>query len=313
MNTLVDERRVDDFLSGRSARFARKLTRHTALELRQLVDECRDGTEEYDYHRDDDVGGTTTSAGGVTNDDPRVENDGVVSSPPPTTPTPRQCDSLIIASKYDPTATLFRLLPYLAPSCPFVVYHEFLEPLLHTFHALQNYHVPASSGGEGGDDADIIVRENGEKNGDADVDDGDVDESSDEVADAASVVASRKEKAKSTTTPMMLRHNIAINLRLTDAWFREYQVLEGRTHPNMSMSQNGGYLLTGTKLCPRTGTNELDEAELREMRAKLGGRRKQLTRLQRKNKAGGGGGGGGGKRKADANDEKMGDEVKKKR
>ena len=70
--------------------------------------------------------------------------------------------------------------------------------------------------------------------------------------------------------PMMCRRNIAINLRLTDTWFREYQVLEGRTHPNMTMSQNGGYLLMGTKLCPKTGTNEMDEDTLQKLRAKYG-------------------------------------------
>ncbi len=89
----------------------------------------------------------------------------------------------------------------------------------------------------------------------------------------------------------MLRHNIAINLRLADSWFREYQVLEGRTHPNMTMLQNGGYLLMGTKLCPRTGKNELDKGELRKMRARLGGRRKQLTRHMQKNNNTGWGGG----------------------
>ncbi len=108
---------------------------------------------------------------------------------------------------------------------------------------------------------------------------------------------------------MMLRHNIAINLRLTDSWFREYQVLEGRTHPNMTMSQNGEYLLMGTKLCPRTGMNELDKGELHEMRARLGGRRKQLTgHMQKKNNKGGGGG----KRKA-AEEGKMGDVSKRKK
>jgi hypothetical protein len=108
---------------------------------------------------------------------------------------------------------------------------------------------------------------------------------------------------------MMLHHNIAINLRLTDSWFRKYQVLEGRTHPNMTMSQNGGYLLTGTKLCPRTGTNELDKWELHEMRARLSGRRKQLTRhMQKKNNKGGGGG----KRKA-AEEGKMGEVSKRKK
>jgi hypothetical protein len=114
---------------------------------------------------------------------------------------------------------------------------------------------------------------------------------------------------KTMSTPMMLRHNIAINLRLTNSWFREYQVLEGHTHPNMTMLQNGGYLLTGTKLCPRTGTNELDEGDLRKMRARLSGRRKQLTHhMQKKNNKGGGGG----KRKA-AEEGKMGDVSKRKK
>ena len=155
----------------------------------------------------------------------------------------RQCDSLIIATKYDPTATLLRLLPYLAPSCPFVIYHEFLEPLLETFRTLQNYYV-------------VENQEDGNE------------------------------------VPMMRRRNIAINLRLTDTWFREFQVLEGRTHPNMSISQNGGYILLGTKLCPKTGTNEMDEQKVREIRARVGGRRgmrKKVVSTKRKNESGSGG------------------------
>jgi hypothetical protein len=70
-----------------------------------------------------------------------------------------------------------------------------------------------------------------------------------------------------------------------------------------------GYLLTGTKLCPHTGTNKLDKWELREMRARLGGRRKQLTcHMQKKNNKGGGGG----KRKA-AVEGKMGNVSKRKK
>lgn len=161
---------------------------------------------------------------------------------------PQQCDSLIIATKYDPTAALLRLLPYLAPSCPFVVYHEFLEPLLETFHALQNYYAPESNNEENNENA-------------------------------------------TTAPPMMQRRNIAANLRLTDTWFREYQTLEGRTHPNMMMSQNGGYILLGTKLCPRTGTNEIDEKKMLEIRAKVGGMRKRHK-----------GNGGGGKNKNNKDD-----------
>jgi tRNA (adenine-N(1)-)-methyltransferase non-catalytic subunit len=54
---------------------------------------------------------------------------------------------------------------------------------------------------------------------------------------------------------------------------REYQVLPGRTHPNMNMSQSGGFLLVGIKLCPVTGHNEIEEDLLKELRAKLGGKR----------------------------------------
>jgi hypothetical protein len=66
---------------------------------------------------------------------------------------------------------------------------------------------------------------------------------------------------------------LAINLKLSDTWMREYQVLPGRTHPNNNMSQNGGFLLVGIKLCPVTGHNDIDEDLLKELRAKLGGKR----------------------------------------
>lgn len=69
------------------------------------------------------------------------------------------------------------------------------------------------------------------------------------------------------------KQKLAINLRLSDTWMREYQVLEGRTHPNMNMTQSGGFILTGTKLCPKTGQNELDEELLQKLRLQIGGRR----------------------------------------
>ncbi len=43
---LVEERKVEESLAGRSARFAWKLTRHSALELRALVDECCNGSKD---------------------------------------------------------------------------------------------------------------------------------------------------------------------------------------------------------------------------------------------------------------------------
>ncbi|XP_034017821.1 tRNA (adenine(58)-N(1))-methyltransferase non-catalytic subunit TRM6 isoform X2 [Thalassophryne amazonica] len=38
----------------------------------------------------------------------------------------------------------------------------------------------------------------------------------------------------------------AVNLRLTDTWLRHYQVLPNRTHPMLTMTGGGGYLLSGT-------------------------------------------------------------------
>ena len=40
----------------------------------------------------------------------------------------------------------------------------------------------------------------------------------------------------------------AVNLRLSETWLRRYQVLPGRTRPDMNMSGSGGFILTGTKL-----------------------------------------------------------------
>eukprot|EP00584_Thalassiosira_punctigera_P019410 CAMPEP_0172553612 /NCGR_PEP_ID=MMETSP1067-20121228/51302_1 /TAXON_ID=265564 ORGANISM="Thalassiosira punctigera, Strain Tpunct2005C2" /NCGR_SAMPLE_ID=MMETSP1067 /ASSEMBLY_ACC=CAM_ASM_000444 /LENGTH=631 /DNA_ID=CAMNT_0013341827 /DNA_START=19 /DNA_END=1914 /DNA_ORIENTATION=+ len=251
LNELKNERKISQFVMKRASRFTRKLTRHTVLELRSLVDGCNGDAEERQYNMTAMDGNDPTDGGPLS--DNHV----------------RQCDSLIIATKYDPTVTLLRLLPYLTPSCPFVVYHEFLEPLLETFRTLQNYYVPG---------------------------DGDVANNNDDDA------ATNDDKERTKSTPMMLRRNVAINLRLTDSWFREYQVLEGRTHPNMTMSQNGGYLLTGTKLCPRTGTKELDDEEMKEIRLRLGGRRKRQRgggdggRKKRKNGDGGGEKKGGGKK-----------------
>ena len=251
LKDLKEEKKISNFLADRAARFARKLTRYSALELRLLVDESRDKSENYEEKIETiaDVDGTS----------PEEAEDSL-----------RQFDSLIIATKYDPTATLFRLLPYLAPSCPFVIYNEFLEPLLHTFHALQNHNVSETE--RNNDDADIIANKM-----------------------YANVQGNTR---KTNDTPIMARQNIAINLRLTDTWFREYQVLEGRTHPNMNISQSGGYILMGTKLHTRTGTNEMDETEMRELRTKLGGRR-----IRQKGRGGGGGARGKRKTTSDDNDE----------
>ncbi|KAL3921653.1 MAG: hypothetical protein SGILL_002635 [Bacillariaceae sp.] len=125
----------------------------------------------------------------------------------------RKSDSIILAVRYDPTPTLLEMLPFLAPSSPFVVFCEYIEPLADCFRELQ-------------------------------------------------------------------KQQLAINLRLSDTWMREYQVLPGRTHPNMSMSQSGGYVLTGIKLCPETGKNEIDDELVKEIRSQIGGRRGRKSKAK---------------------------------
>ena len=126
----------------------------------------------------------------------------------------RKCDSLILAlKKYDSAETLLALLHHLSPSCPFVVYSEFMEPLTAAFRAVQPY---------------------------------------------------------------------AVNLRLSDTWAREYQVLPGRTHPKMDMSQSGGFLLTGIKLDENYGHNELDKDVLMQIKEEGGCHRKKNRQNNRK-------------------------------
>lgn len=40
----------------------------------------------------------------------------------------------------------------------------------------------------------------------------------------------------------------ALNLTLAESWWREHQVLPARTHPTMSTSGTGGYILSGTAI-----------------------------------------------------------------
>lgn len=42
----------------------------------------------------------------------------------------------------------------------------------------------------------------------------------------------------------------AVSVQLTENWFREQQILPGRTHPVMNTSGGGGYLLSGIKAIP---------------------------------------------------------------
>lgn len=51
--------------------------------------------------------------------------------------------------------------------------------------------------------------------------------------------------------------SLAINVHLTETWFREMQVLQDRTHPEITMSGRSGYLLRGLKLKSEDG-NEFE-------------------------------------------------------
>lgn len=121
--------------------------------------------------------------------------------------TSRPVDGLILVVRpYDVTALMTELIPFLAPSCPFVIFCEYLEPLTKCFKYLQS-------------------------------------------------------------------EQMAINLRLINTWMREYQILPARTHPNMNMTQNGGFLLTGIKIDPVHGRNDIDEATLEAIRQRMPTRR----------------------------------------
>eukprot|EP00250_Pteridium_aquilinum_P007214 c16983_g1_i1 orf=322-1815(-) len=43
-------------------------------------------------------------------------------------------------------------------------------------------------------------------------------------------------------------NKMAVALEIVEPWLREYQVLPSRTHPQMQMNANGGYVLTGIKI-----------------------------------------------------------------
>jgi len=54
--------------------------------------------------------------------------------------------------------------------------------------------------------------------------------------------------------------NAGVQLRLTETWLREYQVLPMRTHPTMQMNGTGGYLFTGVKVRSDYGKGHLETA-----------------------------------------------------
>jgi tRNA (adenine-N(1)-)-methyltransferase non-catalytic subunit len=90
-------------------------------------------------------------------------------------------DSLVVGGTLHPNLVMPTLVKQLRPSSPFVVYCQFVQPLLETMETLIK---------------------------------------GDECADMC----------------------------ISETWMREYQVLPGRTHPNMHMTSASGFLLTGCKV-----------------------------------------------------------------
>ncbi|NXU97008.1 TRM6 methyltransferase, partial [Cettia cetti] len=56
-----------------------------------------------------------------------------------------------------------------------------------------------------------------------------------------------------------------INLKLSESWLRNYQVLPERSHPKLSMSGGGGYLLSGITVLWDKGSPECGSSEALKM------------------------------------------------
>lgn len=52
--------------------------------------------------------------------------------------------------------------------------------------------------------------------------------------------------------------NNYLNVQLTESWLRRYQVLPGRTHPTMTTSGGGGYILSATRVIDNPNENAVD-------------------------------------------------------
>jgi hypothetical protein len=75
-SALVEECSVEEFLSGRTMRFAWKLTRHSTLELQALFDECHNSSKDYKYQRQRDAGSCFEGGEENVSNRERVRHDG---------------------------------------------------------------------------------------------------------------------------------------------------------------------------------------------------------------------------------------------
>jgi hypothetical protein len=76
MAALVEEHKVEEFLSGRRARFTRKLIRHSTLELQALFDKkCCNGSKDYEYQYHCNAGNYFTGGEEDVSDGMRARHD----------------------------------------------------------------------------------------------------------------------------------------------------------------------------------------------------------------------------------------------
>lgn len=67
----------------------------------------------------------------------------------------------------------------------------------------------------------------------------------------------------------------SVCVQLQESWWREVQVLPMRTHPTMTTSGTGGYLLTGTRVLNAQRPEQQERSGTAEGRA----RKKRRTRV----------------------------------
>lgn len=170
-------------------------------------------------------------------------------------------DCLVAAFKQqDPCQAVLGLLPYLREGAPFAVFCEYLEV----------------GGWVGGC---LMIREGGKNRG------------------AHPTVRIHTYSARAQ--PMVelqgrLLQMGMLRLQLLSTWWREFQILPGRSHPSMNMSADGGFILTGIKVtrAPEEeggfGEEEEEEDGEEEGREEMEGDGEE---------DGGGGGGGRGRRR----------------
>lgn len=65
---------------------------------------------------------------------------------------------------------------------------------------------------------------------------------------ASLAVYSPYQQVLSETLQYVRKHPHYLATQMTESWSREYQVLPGRTHPLMTTSAMGGYLMHGTRV-----------------------------------------------------------------